>query len=98
MTSSLHPGRQRAMRAGDPPKPPDPDEPPPSEPNEPYPTRAAIRYVFSWGNNPRRAALKGRVCVIEAAGGLGTVLVSFCDTGERVTTSRRALRRAKPNI
>lgn len=51
-------------------------------------------YVFAWGNNERRAELKGRRCVIEAAGGtMRTVLVRFLDTGERVTTSRRALRR-----
>jgi hypothetical protein len=49
-------------------------------------------YLYAWGNNPRRAALKGRPCVVEARGALGTVLVRFLDTGERVTTSRRALR------
>lgn len=51
-------------------------------------------YVYAWGNNSRRADLKGRECVIEATGALGTALVRFMDTGERVTTSRRALRRA----
>ena len=50
-------------------------------------------YVYAWGNNERRAALKGRRCVIEARGGMRTVLVRFLDTGERVTTSIRALRR-----
>ncbi len=49
-------------------------------------------YEFAWGNNPRRAELKGRRCVVEARGALGTVLVRFLDTGERVTTSRRAIR------
>ena len=49
-------------------------------------------YVYAWGNNERRAALKGRRCVIEARGALSTVLVRFVDTGERVTTSARALR------
>lgn len=51
-------------------------------------------YVYAWGNNPRRAELKGRRCVVEATGTMGTALVRFLDTGERVTTSRRALRRA----
>ena len=51
-------------------------------------------YVYAWGNNERRAALKGRRCVVEASGALGTVLVRFLDTGERLSTSRRALRRA----
>jgi len=49
-------------------------------------------YVYRWGNNERRAALKGRPCVIEARGAMGTVLIRFLDTGERVTTSSRALR------
>ncbi len=53
-------------------------------------------YVYVWGNNPRRAALKGRRCVVEARGRMGTVLVRFLDTGERVTTSGRALRPADP--
>lgn len=50
-------------------------------------------YVFAWGNNRRRAGLKGRRCVVEAQGAMSTVLVRFLDTGERATTSRRALRR-----
>ena len=54
-------------------------------------------YVYVWGNNPRRAELKGRRCVVDARGRMGTVLVRFLDTGERVTTSRRALRAAGPS-
>ena len=49
-------------------------------------------YVYAWANNPRRAQLHGRRCVIEATGRMGTALIRFLDTGERVTTSRRALR------
>ena len=52
-------------------------------------------YTFVWGNNPRRAALKGRRCRVLARGRMGTVLVEFLDTGERVTTSHRAIRRAE---
>ena len=48
-------------------------------------------YVYRWGNNPRRAELKGRLCRLLASGALGTVLVEMVDTGERVTTSHRAL-------
>ena len=53
-------------------------------------------HVYAWGNNPRRAELKGRRCVVEARGRMGTVLVRFLDTGERVTTSYRALRTEEP--
>jgi hypothetical protein len=49
-------------------------------------------YVYVWGNNERRATLKGRRCAVEARGAMGTALVRFLDTGERVTTSSRALR------
>jgi hypothetical protein len=48
--------------------------------------------VFAWGNNPRTAELKGRRCVVLARGAMASVLVEFLDTGERVVTSRRALR------
>jgi hypothetical protein len=52
-------------------------------------------YVYAWGNNERRAALEGRLCVIEARGAMRTVLVRFLDNGERVTTSIRALRKVE---
>jgi len=56
-------------------------------------------YVYTWGNNPRRAELKGRRCVIEAKGKMGTILVRFLDTNERVTTSHYAVRPApKPEV
>lgn len=54
----------------------------------------SVVYVYAWGNNPRRAELKGRRCVVEASGAKQTVLVRFLDNGERVTTSSRALRRS----
>jgi hypothetical protein len=49
-------------------------------------------YVYVWGNNKRRARLRGRLCVVEARGRMNTVLLRFLDTGERVTTSRFAIR------
>lgn len=51
-----------------------------------------VEFTFVWGNNPRRAELKGRRCVIVAKGRMNTVLIRFLDTGEKVTTSRKALR------
>jgi hypothetical protein len=51
-------------------------------------------YVYRWRNNPRRAELYGRVCVVEARGRMNTILLRFIDTGERVTTSGNAIRRA----
>jgi hypothetical protein len=49
--------------------------------------------VYVWGNNPRRAELKGRRCEIVARGSMGSVLIRFLDTGETVVTSRRSVRR-----
>ena len=48
--------------------------------------------VFAWGNNPRRAILKDRPCVVLARGAMGSVLSRFADTGEKLVTSRRAVR------
>ena len=50
-------------------------------------------YVYAWSNNPRRRELQGRQCRVLARGKMSTVLIEFVDTGERVTTSSRALRR-----
>lgn len=47
--------------------------------------------IYLWGNNPRRAELKGRSCEIVAKGRMGSVLIRFLDTGERVITSWRAV-------
>lgn len=46
--------------------------------------------TYRWGNNPRRAELKGRECVVVAKGAKGSVLYLFPDTGERVVSSWRA--------
>lgn len=51
------------------------------------------RYRYAWGNNPKRAGMKGRTCVIEAAGAMGSALIRFLDDGQREVTSRRALRK-----
>lgn len=50
-------------------------------------------YCYAWANNEVRADLKGRRCVIEATGAMGTCLIRFLDSGKRISTSRRALRR-----
>lgn len=50
-------------------------------------------YVYAWGNNERRAALKGRPCVVLARGRMRTVLIQMVDTGEKLTTSARAIKR-----
>ena len=50
-------------------------------------------YKYYWGNNPVRAGFRGRLCVLLAVGGFNSALVEFIDTGERLLTDRRAIRR-----
>lgn len=48
--------------------------------------------VFGWKNNPVRAKLFGKRCrIVHAGSTMRSVLIEFED-GERVITSRRALR------
>lgn len=53
-------------------------------------------YIYRWGNNPKRATLKGRRCVILATGALRSCMVQFLDDGAREVVSRRALARLTP--
>jgi hypothetical protein len=50
-------------------------------------------FVFTWGNNPKRATLKGRVCRRIATGNMRSALIEFTDTGQREIVSYRALRK-----
>jgi len=51
-----------------------------------------MTHIYYWQNNAVRKALFGRKCRIVNSGKMCTVLIEFED-GERITTSRRALRR-----
>ncbi len=51
-------------------------------------------YVYGWGNNVKRATLKGRRCRVVVRGAMNSALVEFGDTGQREVVSRNALRRA----
>jgi hypothetical protein len=52
-------------------------------------------YVFFWGNNSKREALRGRRCRIIASGAKRSCLVEFED-GQKEIVSRRALRELAP--
>jgi hypothetical protein len=56
------------------------------------PAAAAFTHVCTWGNNEKRAALRGRACRAVARGRMNSVLVEFED-GRREVVSRYALRR-----
>lgn len=50
-------------------------------------------YIYRWGNNAKRAELKGHECIVLARGTMNSVLIRFLDSGEQVVTSRNAIRR-----
>lgn len=52
-------------------------------------------YVYYWGNNPKRASMKGRRCRLLGCAAMNTVFIEFLDNGQREVTDRRALRRVR---
>lgn len=53
-------------------------------------------FYYAWGNNPVRAAHKGKPCRVVTRGKMNSCLVEFED-GVRLVTSRNALRRRIEN-
>lgn len=53
-------------------------------------------YRYAWGNNSKRATMKGRECRILATMRANSVVIEFLDTGQQEVTSRRALRKVNP--
>jgi len=51
-----------------------------------------MTHTYRWGNNEKRATMKGRACRIVAKGKKGSVLIEF-ENGQREITSYRAIRR-----
>ena len=56
--------------------------------------KAIQMYVYRWGNNPKRALLKGRRCRMLARLSRNSAVVSFVDTNQEEVVSRNALRKA----
>lgn len=52
-------------------------------------------YRYIWGNNEKRATLRGRTCRVVCRGAMNSALVEFTDNGQREVISRNALRRVK---
>ena len=50
-------------------------------------------YTYQWGNNPKRATMKGRVCEVLGRGKMNSCLVRFVDNGQEEVISRNALRK-----
>lgn len=56
---------------------------------------ATTTYRYTWGNNVKRATLRGRTCRVVCRGAMNSALVEFTDNGQREVVSRNALRRVK---
>lgn len=52
-------------------------------------------YIYQWGNNAKRAGLKGMRCRVIARGEMNTAMVQFEKTGRIELVSRNALRKEK---
>lgn len=52
-------------------------------------------YRYVWGNNSKRATMKGRICKVLWRGGMNSAHIEFVDNGQKEVISRNALRTAK---
>ncbi|MGW8324052.1 MAG: hypothetical protein ACWGNI_00020 [Desulfobacterales bacterium] len=50
------------------------------------------KYIYSWGNNEKRATMKGRKCRVVARGTLNSRMIEF-ENGQREIVSGNALRK-----
>lgn len=53
------------------------------------------KYLYTWGNNAKRATLKGRSCRSLVFGKKNSVLIEF-ENGQREVVSRYSIRARKP--
>ena len=51
-------------------------------------------YEYRWGNNPKRAKMRGRICRVLARGKKNSCSVEFVDNGQTEVVSRNALRKS----
>lgn len=52
-------------------------------------------YYFAWGNNEKRASMKGRICKVLARGKKNSILIEFIDNGQQEIVSRNSIRKTK---
>jgi len=50
-------------------------------------------YIYTWSNNPKRSAMKGRQCIVLCRGKMNSCMVEFIDNQQREIISRNALRK-----
>jgi len=52
-------------------------------------------YEYRWGNNEKRATMKGRACRVLSRGKKNSCMIEFIDNGQQECVSRNSLRRKK---
>jgi len=52
-------------------------------------------YIYAWGNNPKRATMKGRTCRVLARLKKNSIVIEFLDDGQREVVSRNSIRKVK---
>ena len=50
-------------------------------------------YTYAWGNNTKRATLKGRVCRVLARLRKNSIVIEFVDNGQQEVVSRNSIRK-----
>jgi len=59
--------------------------------------RRMNEYVYSWGNNPKRKTMRGRIFKLIARGNRNSALIEF-ENGQREIISRNAMRIKKNKL
>lgn len=52
-------------------------------------------YIYRWGNNTKRKAMKGRICWMNARGKKNNCVIEVIDNFQQECVSRNALRKVK---
>lgn len=52
-----------------------------------------VLYRYCWGNNEKRATMKGRICRVIVRGSMNSCMIEFIDNKERSIVSRNSLRK-----
>jgi len=52
-------------------------------------------YIYVWGNNEKRATMKGRTCRVLARGKMNSCLIQFIDNAQKEIVSKYAVRKCQ---
>jgi len=55
-----------------------------------------ILYRYTWGNNEKRATMKGRICEVFCRAKMNSIGIRFIDNGQKECVSRYSVKRVTP--